>query len=249
MNVYWLEQAEADVPTGDAWLAASEFLHLSRFHVPKRRADWRLGRWTAKRAIAIYLQIPQDNESLQDIEILSDSSGAPCAYLKKTAPTLSISITHRAGVAACAVAPFDASVGCDLELIEAHSDAFVADYFTSKEQAMIAQASADERDKLVTTMWSAKESALKALRLGLRADTRSVAVNLRHGWPISAVGSHALERQSFLPTNPTEEWCPLKARYKEDQGLFGWWQCSGKLTRTVVGFHAMNPPILLTAQS
>jgi len=32
-------------------------------------------------------------------------------------------------------------IGCDLEVVEPRSDAFVADYFTSEEQALIARAS------------------------------------------------------------------------------------------------------------
>lgn len=249
MNVYWLEQAEADLPADNGWLATSEISHLTRLHVPKRRTDWRLGRWTAKRAIATHLHTPQDNQSLQDIEILTDSSGAPWACFKKRTVTLSFSITHRAGVAACAVTPSGVALGCDLELIEAHSSAFIADYFTAEEQAMISQASEAERDKLVATLWSAKESALKALRFGLRADTRWIAVSLGDGWPISNEGPHARERHSFLSAWPTEEWCPLKAHYKDGQVLYGWWQCSAKLTRTVVAIHATKRPILLTVQS
>lgn len=237
MDVYWLEQAEADVPADDGWLAASEVLLLSRLHVPKRRLDWRLGRRTAKLAVATLLQIPQDNVSLQDIEILADASGAPWACVKKSEASLSISITHRAGVAACAVGPPGAALGCDLELLEAHSNAFVSDYFTDEEQALIAQADVAKRDKLVATLWSAKESALKALRLGLRADTRWVAVGLCDGWPRSA------EEES------AEEWSPLQTRYKYGQVLHGWWRCSANLTRTVVTDGPAEPPIRLTIQS
>jgi 4'-phosphopantetheinyl transferase len=249
MNVYWLEQAEADVPADDGWLAISEIQHLSHLQVPKRRVDWRLGRWTAKLAVAMHLQVPLDNQSLRDVEILADSSGAPWVCLKKRTAALSISITHRTGMAACAVAPSGAGLGCDLELVEAHSDVFIADYFTAEEQAMIAQAGGGERDKLVATLWSAKESALKALRFGLRADTRWVAVSLGDGWSTSAEESPAWERQPLLSASPTKEWLNLQARYKDGQVLQGWWRTPGRFTRTVVTTHATNTPVLLTVQS
>ena len=51
MNVYWLEQTEEDLPAEDDWLNASEMARLSGMRFPKRRVDWRLGRWTAKRAL------------------------------------------------------------------------------------------------------------------------------------------------------------------------------------------------------
>ena len=64
------------------------------------------------------------------------------------------------------------ALGCDLEVIEPRSEEFVADYFTTEEQKMVSQAPIADRSKLLALLWSAKESALKALREGLRFDTR-----------------------------------------------------------------------------
>ena len=75
------------------------------------------------------------------------------------------------------VAKSGVEIGCDLEMVEPRSDAFVADYFTIEEQALVARASAEDRPRLLALLWSAKESALKALHEGLRLDTRSVIVN------------------------------------------------------------------------
>ncbi len=52
------------------------------------------------------------------------------------------------------------------------SDAFVADYFAPEEQTLIAHSSPADRELMLALLWSAKESALKALREGLRLDTR-----------------------------------------------------------------------------
>ena len=54
-------------------------------------------------------------------------------------PQVTISLSHRSGAAICAVAPAGVDLGCDLEVIEPRSEAFVADYFTVDEQALVAQ--------------------------------------------------------------------------------------------------------------
>ena len=177
MDVYWLEQSEADVPAADDWLSESEAVQLSRFRFAKRRADWRLGRWTAKCAVAASLKLPDDHRSLKKIEISAASTGQPEVTLVGRTERVTISISHRDGIAICAVAVGDVKLGCDLEVIEPRSDAFIADYFTAEEGELIAQTSGEKRPLLVSLLWSAKESALKALHVGLRADTRSVRVN------------------------------------------------------------------------
>ena len=175
MNVYWLEQTEADVPADNDWLSAREAVCLNAMRVAKRRADWRLGRWTAKRALSVILDMPA-YPLFRKIEIRAAASGAPEAFFDNRPAAVTISLSHRAGIAACAVAISDVEMGCDLEMIEPRSAAFVADYFTLEEQELVARASAAERDPLTALLWSGKESALKALREGLRLDTRSVIV-------------------------------------------------------------------------
>jgi hypothetical protein len=76
MDVYWLEQTQADVPGADDWLSASEAIRLNDMHIAKRRADWRLGRWTAKRALAAYLDVPGDSQAITGMEIRPAPSGA-----------------------------------------------------------------------------------------------------------------------------------------------------------------------------
>lgn len=176
MDVFWLQQSEADVPSEDSWLCESEAVQMSGFRFAKRRCDWRLGRWTAKCAVVASLNLPDDRRSLQRIEINPASTGQPEVTVLDSPKTVTISISHRSGIAICAVAVGNVKLGCDLEIIEARSDAFIADYFTHKERERIAQASRRDRHLLVSLLWSAKESALKAMHVGLRADTRSVEV-------------------------------------------------------------------------
>src|SRR6516162_11237684 len=133
MDVYWLEQTEADVPRENDWLSASEAVRLNSIRIAKRRADWRLGRWTAKRALALYMNVPGHPQSLTKIEIRPAASGAPEVFFANKPAAVSISLSHRAGTAICAVALSGAALGCDLEVIEPRSNSFVADYFTAEE--------------------------------------------------------------------------------------------------------------------
>src|SRR5579864_1651730 len=177
MNVYWLEQSEADVPAENNWLSANEAACLTGLRFAKRRCDWRLGRWTAKLALSICVDVPSTIEVFKKIEIRPAQSGAPEIFFANQPAPVTISLSHRDGIAACAVAISGVDIGCDLESVEPRSDAFVGDYFTIEEQALVARASAVNRPRLLALLWSAKESALKALHEGLRLDTRSVTVS------------------------------------------------------------------------
>ena len=105
METHWLEQTEADLPAHDDWLSSDEAVLLSRMRFAKRRTDWRLGRWTAKRAAAAYLNLAGDPRALREIEVRPAPSGAPELFYAGDQAPVSISISHRAGVAVCAIAP------------------------------------------------------------------------------------------------------------------------------------------------
>jgi 4'-phosphopantetheinyl transferase len=245
MNVYWLEQTEADVPADNDWLSANEVAYLNAMCFAKRRADWRLGRWTAKRALSAILDMPACS-LFRKIEIRAAPSGAPEVLVDSQPAAVTISLSHRCGVAACAVALSDVKMGCDLELIEPRSEAFVADYFTIEEQALVARASAAERPRLLALLWSGKEGALKALREGLRLDTRSVIVIPCatsfdfNGWSqlrVRYTGSRYRGRD-------TGDHYPGD-RYSGDQIFHGWWQHADGIVRTVVAAPPPHSPVRL----
>ena len=124
------------------WLTAGEQATLARLHVAKRRSDWLLGRWTAKRALAAYLGCVS---RLARVEIRAAESGAPEVFLDGRAAPLTLSLSHAAGRGLCAVTAAGVALGCDLERIESRSRAFVADYFTDDEQRLIAAAPVSDR--------------------------------------------------------------------------------------------------------
>jgi 4'-phosphopantetheinyl transferase len=216
MDLHWLEQSVNDIPFGDEWLSANERSRLSALHFPKRCNDWRLGRWTAKSAVAEYLGLPHEANVLAGIEVRTAPSGAPEVFLRELPAPVAISLSHCGGFGLCAIACARTDVGCDLEKVESRSRAFLTDYFTESEQELVAQAPGDKRDRLLTLLWSAKESALKAMHSGLRQDTRSISV---------------------LP-QPLEtcsgEWQRLTVEHECGGRFSGWWRESRNLVRTIL---------------
>jgi 4'-phosphopantetheinyl transferase len=237
METYWLEQSEADLPAHDDWLSAEETVLLSCMHFAKRRADWRLGRWTAKCAAAAYLNIPSDSHSLRQIEVRAAASGAPELFLADLPAAVTISISHRSGIALCAIASGGVQLGCDLELIERRDPSFVADYLTNAEQNLISRAADEHRSGLVTLLWSAKESALKAMREGLRVDTRRVEVSLETD-PADAV--HPVRQWSG-----SNRWRRLQVCNGNGEVFHGWWHSAETLVGTLVGAPAPLQPLFL----
>ena len=53
----WLTRSLADVPADDGWLGPGEIEVLAGLGFEKRRADWRLGRFAAKTALAVWLGV------------------------------------------------------------------------------------------------------------------------------------------------------------------------------------------------
>jgi 4'-phosphopantetheinyl transferase len=234
MQLFWIEQRQSCLPTDMAWLSSAELSRVSVLHVPKRRADWVLGRWTAKSAVISYLGLSSRLRDFAAVEIRASTSGAPEVFWHGNAIPVSVSLTHRQGIAACAIGPGDASFGCDLELVEDRDPVFVADYFSAEEQHFVQRVPAPYQCRTVTLIWSAKESALKALRTGLRLDTRSVAVRLDdHLIGCSVDREDSSEWNSFALCGP------------DSQTFFGWSQCNTGFVKTLVSTVPVSCPTSL----
>ncbi|HEY7075234.1 MAG TPA: 4'-phosphopantetheinyl transferase superfamily protein [Solirubrobacteraceae bacterium] len=226
MAIGWLTRSAADVPAGDGWLGARERDALARLRVPKRRDDWRLGRWAAKAALAAWLGVETGR-----LEVLAAADGAPDAWLDGEPAPVSVSLSHRAGRALAAVTDPPAVVGCDLELVEPRSPAFIGDFLAPAEQALVAVAPPDERARLANLAWSAKEAAAKVRREGLRLDVRQ-AVMHREG-PPEAGG-----------------WAPLSVRWADGSAATeGWWRAGGGFVLVVAAARAPAPPRALDRHS
>jgi 4'-phosphopantetheinyl transferase len=254
LNLYWLEQGKSDVPESNDWLGARDLDRMNSMRFEKRRADWRLGRWTAKLAVAAYLNLPSNSLSLSAIEIQPSPSGAPDVFLADEQPEVTVSISHRGGIAICAVAASGAEMGCDLEIVEPRIDSFVADYFTPDEQDLVSRAGAANRFTLLALLWSAKESALKAMRVGLRVDTRTLAVT--PSVCVSALGSDCrrkVEREDNLAlalqrSGASIAWHPLQVHIADNRFFHGWWQQANGIVRTMVANPVPFQPISMVEE-
>ena len=227
LALYSLSQTGADVPADESWLAAGERDRVAALRFPKRRNDWLLGRWTAKRALRFFLaQSGQDAPDYQALEIRNAPDGAPEAILNGRPAPVSLALSHSGREAFCVISRPGVALGCDLEAVQARDRAFLEDYFADEERLLVARAPADEQPLFATLIWSAKESALKCLRAGLRRDTRSVVVN------IEGMGKSG--------------WNPLTVRCLESSRLFyGWWRCTGGYVQTVTAELPAREPVEL----
>ena len=223
---YCLTRCLEDVPESDDWLSIAEKDVLAGFRFSKRRNDWRLGRWTAKRAILmIWPGEPPDPASL---EIRAAGDGAPEAFLNGVPAGVALSISHSNRRSFCAVGSPELSIGCDLEKVEPHEVQFFQDYFAPEEIALLESRPAD-RSLVAYLIWCAKESVLKALREGLRLDTRSVVIRPDFG-------------------GPGDSWKPWHGRCTEPPRTFsGWWRCRDGFVYAVTEGRVPAPPNELSA--
>jgi 4'-phosphopantetheinyl transferase len=214
----------ADVPVDDGWLSDAERAVLSGLRVPHRSSEWRLGRFTAKAAVGAFLGLPAAS-----IEVLAAGDGAPEARRDAAPLGISLSLSHRAGRGLAVVWRGAGAIGCDLELIEPRSAAFVRHWLASAEQELLAARSGEERPLLANLLWSAKEAAAKVRRQGLRVDVRGAVVDV-------SGCTHA------------QEWQPLSVNWRDADGSTeGWWRGEPGWVITVAGEPAPVVPLSLTA--
>jgi 4'-phosphopantetheinyl transferase len=204
----WLTRSLADVPGDDGWLTEPERAVLATLVYPKRRSDWRLGRWTAKAVVASVTGAARER-----VSILAAGDGAPEAFVDGRPAGVSVSISHRAG-SAVAVAG-SGQVGCDLEVVEARSRAFVEDWLTRAEREWAA--ADDLRTNLV---WTVKEAAAKVRREGLRLDFRSAEAVIDDGGG---------------------PWRPFVVEWG-DRATRGWWRADGGWVMAFAAEPATGPP-------
>ena len=221
-TLWWLVQNLSDVPEGEEWLSEAERRILAGKRFPKRRNDWRLGRWTAKRAVRAYLR--EKAPSMESLEIRAVVDGAPEAFRNDAPVDVSLSISHSNDRSLCVVGPSGIAIGCDLEQIETREPGLVLDYYTPDEMAFCDEAPETEKDAVVNLIWSAKESALKVLREGLRRDTRSIRVC--PDWPGAGAG-----------------WSAWTGFCMESPLVFrGWWRICEGYVYTLASDHATSSP-------
>ncbi len=220
--IHYLTQDLADVPDNKGWLSEKEQALVSGLRFPKRRNDWRLGRWTAKRAGCMYQSMPE--RSMPEMDVIASEDGSPDIYIGGGRAPVSISISHSHDRGFCAIAPGSLAVGCDLEWTEYDSPEFFDDYFRQDETRFCREAPEAIRSISGYLIWSAKESCLKVLREGLRRDTRSVRID---------VGFDEAENS----------WNPWTGHCVETSRLFhGWWRFENGFVYTLASERPSTMP-------
>lgn len=213
IDIHWA-RSDSVLPPREEFLSAAEVESLSNLRFPQRRAEWLLGRWTAKRLLQATVE-QLSRVPLSDWTVANESDGRPYASLGGMRLPGCLSISHREGQAVSAWSSnANIGLGIDLETIEPRTDGFIKDYFTNAEQ-ILTRGRQRERDAVL--IWSAKEAMLKALGTGLRLDTRSVEV-LRIAAEEVFPDWHALDVRSLV--RPELQW------------RVGW-QASGKTILTL----------------
>ena len=191
MIAWALEEATAELRAGEApegLLCPAERELFEALRVPKRRADWLLGRSVVKKLCRARLRARGGDAPLCDLAVVPAPDGSPRVLDARGEPLpITVSLSHRAGLAAAALCEGrEAPLGVDIELVETRSPGFASDFFTEAEAICLAHAAPWDRSRVETEIWSLKEATLKALRVGLRVDTRTVEVRpraeARTGW-------------------------------------------------------------------
>jgi 4'-phosphopantetheinyl transferase len=228
----WMACGEHEVPDGVDWMSQRERSRLDQVRFTKRRTEFLLRRWTGKRAVAVAVGWPPD-DALARIEMLNHPTGAPYVEIDGAPGGMDVSLTDRAGWAVGLVgAPGTTagSLGVDLELVEPRTERFVADFLTAGEAAYVHgrrdSHGQDGWDAAANLLWSAKESALKVLRVGLRADTRTVEVEVDH-------------------RVRDDGWAALTVRSVRGETFPGWWRRDGVFVLTIAFARPHDPPALM----
>jgi len=230
--VAWLECTLDDPPADDDWLTPAEVHVLAELRasaVPKRVGDWRLGRWTVKNLLGLELDV-DPIEAVARVAVLADPGGVPRVWLDGVRSNIPVSFSHRSGRSLAVVGPVGSAVGCDLELVEQRSDAFIAEWLAPAEQAFVAAQPADRRALAANLVWTAKEAAAKLWGEGLRLDVRRAVVSVTPPMPTEA-GDAAGWRALSVD-------CP-----SEGALVHGWWRERGGFVRTVVSAPSAGVPV------
>jgi 4'-phosphopantetheinyl transferase len=206
----WLTREFGDVPLHDRWLSEQEREVLSMLRVPKRRADWRLGRWAGKAAVSGWRGVP-----LESVAIAAAEDGAPEALIDERRADLALSLSHRAGRALATVADGIRTLGCDLEAVEPRSEAFLREWLGPSERQLVSAQNGEAQDLAANLIWTAKEAVSKARREGLRLNLRRAAV------------------EADGLAQPAGSWARLQVTWEDGPVELGWWRQDAGWVMTV----------------
>lgn len=220
-TVGWLSRSLADVPAGEAWLGPREQELVGALRIEKRRADWLLGRWAAKCAVGAWTGAPPER-----IGVFAAADGAPEVVVEGWEASVALSLSHRHGRAIATVAEGGTALGCDLELREPRTPAFISQWLAESERELVSAADAAGPELVANLVWSAKEAAAKVRREGLRLPIRSATVRL-----------------DGLDAGEAAGWRSLRVDWPDEApATTGWWRAEPDWVVAIAAASPTPPP-------
>lgn len=175
-ELHFLDLSAVDAAEERRWLdglSAEERARVERTAHPLRRRQRLAGLQLARCAAAELLHIPPEQIELRRL---------PGGQL--TASGCCLSLSHSGVLVVCAVG--DAPLGVDAERLRPAPLALARRCFSSGEQALLAAAAPEERDRCFWRIWTGKEALVKRTGEGLaalrRADTCALPPRVRLSW-------------------------------------------------------------------
>jgi 4'-phosphopantetheinyl transferase len=140
-------------------LSADEKLRASRFHFEKNRNEYVVTRYTLRKLLGGYLNLPPDQ-----LQFLYTQHGKP--YISGSPIAFNVSHTH--GMAALAFA-MQTSVGIDVEAVRTNfrADEIAERFFSDHERQSLRKYFKEERHAAFFRCWTRKEAYIKARGEGL----------------------------------------------------------------------------------
>lgn len=166
--------ADAVLRAGEALLPDDEREALDRLVVGEVRALRMAGRVLRRVVLSKYAAVPPEAWRFQ-----TAPGGRPEIAGPGDLPPLRFSVTHTAGLVACAVA-LGRAIGLDAEAVDRRVDVdrLAARVFAPEERAALRALDEAGRRLAFFRHWTAKEAYLKARGLGLRVPLAAVRVHL-----------------------------------------------------------------------
>ncbi len=158
-------------------LSKDEQARAERFHFPRDRRRYVVGRGTLRMRLAAYLGCPPAAVALSYGEF-----GKPVLQDPEWRARLSFNLSHSEELAILAVAD-GAPVGVDIERIRPVADDFVLHSFTTDEIELLGALPMDAYAAGVLACWTRREAFVKALGTGLSHPPGSFAVSVHPALP------------------------------------------------------------------
>ena len=198
----WLDLAPDTLAHLAETLSEDERERAARFRPERHRRRFIAAHGALRAILALYLGCPA-----AAIRFGRGPRGKPMLLDPPGSLDVRFNLAHSRDLALCVVAR-DAEVGADVEAIRAVPDAdkVVERFFSAREQAMLRELPAGEREEAFVLGWTRKEAYLKALGDGLARPLSGFSVTLRPGEParlLEVQGQpHEVERWSLVALHP-----------------------------------------------